>query len=184
MLGVSESILSSWGPEKLKTFFISPELELELHCHRSPLIIEKVESGTYDAGLCAGKITTSRSIHSEQIMMEEMVLISQSELNLKKETPVTCIEESSTTWKAIKADVLSSNLIVTSRLESFFSIAQMAKSGLCTGLVPIGVAAALNIKSSTIFKPKKEIKRPIQVVFKKSKLETLPLEKILASLKK
>ncbi len=184
VLGVAESILSSWGPKKIKPLFKSSDLDLELHCHRSPLVIEKIESGFYDAGLCAGKISTSRSIHSELIMMEEMVLISKVDLNLKKETPITCIEESSTTWKAIKADIQTSNLAVTNKLESFFSIAQMAKSGLCTGLVSIGVANALNIKDSMIFKPKKAIRRPIQIVFKKSKLENDSFKNFLKDLSK
>ena len=173
IFGVSESILSSWGAEKLDAVFRKCNLEVEYHCHRSPLVIEKIESGIYDLGFCSGKITSSRSLISEPIHPEEMVLIADGSKKFKtgKSFNILSIEKSSATWKAIREDINRRKLIPTTEVESFFSIAQLAKSGRGVGLVPLGVARALAVKKNCIFHFKPKITRPIQIVYKKSRLE-------------
>lgn len=175
ILGISESILSSWGPSFLKHLLKSLDIKIEYHCHRSPLVLEKVEAGIYDFGICAGHINKSRSVCSELLKYEDMVLVS-NKTPKKEVSDLICIEESSATWKSIKGDLQKLKLAPFMRVESFFSIAQMAKSGLGTGLIPSGVADTIGFKKDFIKKLK--LKRPIQIIFKKSKLED-PLLKTL-----
>lgn len=178
VVGVSESILSSWGPKYIMPKFDKLNFDVILHCHRSPLVVDKVESGEYDMGICSGKITTTRSLVSEDIHKEEMVLVSKANFD---KTCITSIEKSSSTWKAISTQVLRYNYDQIKYLESFFSIAQMSKSTNSTGMLPIGVARAMNFKGTQIksFKPK--IYRPIQLIYKKSKLEQIKYTKLIES---
>lgn len=184
-LGVSESILSSWGAHQLKQIFDLLDINVEYHCHRSPLVVEKVESGLYDIGLCAGKITNSRSLIADEVALEEMVLIAQSPKDLKKANPaMISIETSSSTWKSIQNKFDRSKFKPTAEIESFFSVAQLALAGYGIGLVPLGVANTMKIPKNCIshFQPK--IFRPIQVVYKKSKLEKPHFQELLKNLKK
>lgn len=176
IFGVSESILSSWGPETLLKSFQKLQMDVEFHCHRSPLVLEKVESGVYDLGLCSGKISGARSIVSEALAPEEMVLVPKAR---KLDGHILSIEKSSTTWRAIKSQVAASGLKVNRELESYFSIAQLAQAGLGIGLIPIGVAKALGFDKDNIKHLKPKLYRPIQVVFKKSKLEWPYFEKLV-----
>jgi len=178
VVGVSESILSSWGPKYIMPKFEKLNFDVTLHCHRSPLVVNKVESGEYDIGICSGKISTTGSLVSEDIHKEEMVLVSRGSFD---KTCITSIEKSSATWKAISSQVLKYNYDEIKYLESFFSIAQMSKSTKSTGLLPIGVARTMNFKATQIksFKPK--IYRPVQLIYKKSKLEQTKYTKLISS---
>lgn len=183
IFGVSESILSSWGPAKLERIFKKLELEVEYHSHRSPMVIEKVEAGIYDIGLCSGKVNNPRSLISENLSKEELVLIASHPQRLQvKNKEVLSIEQSSATWRSIQHEVKKRNLITFCEIESFFSIAQLAKAGHGVGLVPIGVAEALGVKKSCMqhFKPK--LFRPIQIVYKKSKLDRPYFRKLVEEL--
>ncbi len=173
ILGVSESILSSWGAAKLELVFKKLNLEVEYHSHRSPLVIERVEAGIYDVGLCSGKVANPRSILSEELKPEELVLVASTSEGFRGRKPlnILCIEPSSATWKAVKGEVVQRNLRPQIEMESFFSIGQLAKAGHGIGLVPIGVARALGFRKECMNGLKPKIFRPIQVVYKKSKLE-------------
>ena len=54
-VGVSESILGSWGADLLADVAKQlPEVQLSIHAHRSPAVAERVAAGEYTLGLVAG----------------------------------------------------------------------------------------------------------------------------------
>lgn len=167
VIGVSESILSSWGASKILPIAKKMNVELEFHCHRSPTVLQKVEAGIYDIGFCAGKLPNPRGLHSLLILKEEMVMISK-EGKYKNGSPFMCVEESSATWKAVKNKFSLKPQIV---LESFFSVAQLANQGLLPGLVPRGVTESLRIDKKKVLSLTPKLHRPIQLVLKKTKFE-------------
>ncbi|MCB0420601.1 MAG: LysR family transcriptional regulator [Bdellovibrionales bacterium] len=186
-VGVSESILSSWGAVHLERVFKKNDFEVEYHSHRSPVVIEKVESAIYDIGLCAGKVSNPRIIISEMLKAEELVLIAdhpQSLKNLERPYEIMSIERSSATAKSIQDEIRKRNLKVSSELESFFAIAQLAKAGRGIGLVPIGVAETLGFRSKNSQSLKPKLFRPIQIVYKKSKLDIPNFHELIAQLKR
>ena len=69
-------------------------------------------------------------------------------------------------------------------LESFFSAAQMAKAGYGVALVPLGVAEALGFNKSCIKHLRPKMLRPIQVIYKKSKLDKAYFKDLLKALNK
>ncbi|MCB0394887.1 MAG: LysR family transcriptional regulator, partial [Bdellovibrionales bacterium] len=183
VLGVSESILSSWGAQKFEDLFCKLKVDVEYHCHRSPVVLEKVESGIYDVGICAGKVVNSRSLISESIGEEEMVLVSKSPGRWNEPSAeIICIENTSSTWRSIQRDVESRNLSIVHELESFFSVGQLALAGRGVGLIPVGVANVLGFKDSQIKKLRPKLSRPIQLVYKKSKLEQAHFSMLIGEL--
>ena len=186
-LGVSESILSSWGAKNLNRVFDKLDIEVEYHCHRSPLVAQRVESGIYDLGFCCGKIANSNTLLTQSVGEEELVLVSNSSRQLKQtSTPldILTIEQSSATWKSIRYDVLKNKLNPVWEIESFFSIGQLANAGHGIGLVPLGVAKSLGIKKSCITHLKWPIYRPIQLIYKKSKLDQPHFVELIKQLQK
>lgn len=186
-IGVSESILSSWGASELEKVFRKLQLQVEYHSHRSPLVIERVEAGIYDIGLCSGQIRNSRSVISEPLVPEELVLVTSgsSKWGLQNsDLSILTIERSSATWKSIDQEIERCGLQSVQQLESFFAIGQLAKAGHGVGLVPAGVARALGFKKNCIrsFRPK--LYRPVQIVYKKSKLERSYFGGLIEALKK
>src|SRR4051812_31719446 len=51
-LALADSIASSWGPAVVAGALRGLEVSLDLHAHRSVLVIESVRLGRYDIGLC------------------------------------------------------------------------------------------------------------------------------------
>lgn len=187
IIGVSESILSSWGARRLEEIFKKLDIKAEYHCHRSPLVLEKVEAGIYDLGICAGIMSNPRSIFSEEIAKEELVLIAKDREQLtsrRGERDILSIERSSATWKCIQERVAMAKLNPVREVESFFSIAQLAMAGYGVGLVPVGVARSLGVEGTSLLSLRPKIFRGIQIVYKKSKLERSYFEELLEELRK
>lgn len=191
VLGVSESILSSWGAAKLENIFRGLDIDVEYHSHRSPLVIEKVESGIYDAGLCSGKISSPRSMVSENLSPEELVLVAKSPEKLGNtgqsrsySKEILWIEPNSATWKSTRREIEKRNLSPSRELESFFSIGQLSKAGYGVGLVPLGVAEALGFAKNCIRPLNPKLFRPVQLVYKKTKLERPYFREIIKALKR
>lgn len=184
VIGVAESILSSWGALRLKNVFDSLDIEVEYHSHRSPVIIDKIEMGVYDLGICGGEANSSRGYLADFLDREELVLVAEEANALKKVTDVISIEKSSATWKAIRRDFVKHDLSLKMELESFFSAAQLAKVSYGVALVPRGVAEALGFQKNCIKSLRPKMYRPIQVIYKKSKLEREFFVNVLEGLKK
>jgi DNA-binding transcriptional LysR family regulator len=126
-LGASESLLSSWLPRVLR----DTGLPLELHAHRGPLLLERVRAGDLAVAVCAGG-DVDPELRAEHVGDEPMVVVGEGEL--------WTIEERSLTWQAIAARARRHGLDVRHRLESFTALAEIARAGFGSALVPAGLA--------------------------------------------
>ncbi|MCH2660301.1 LysR family transcriptional regulator [bacterium] len=185
-LGISESILASWGPRVLATVRrAAPEIDLQINAHRSPAAIERVRAGEYALALAAGVSEETPDLRAVPLLEEPMVLVPA---NLKPFTPtagttipVLTIESGSATWTYLQrrlrhqAKKWRYKIEVTRTLQSFTAIVQMARSGFGHGLVPLGVARALGIRSGDLIRfPAPGLTRPISLIGRPTTL-SLPL---------
>lgn len=174
ILGVSEAILSSWGPrlfaqvrERL------PGVEFEFHAQRSPVVLDRLRSGEYMVGLCTGSPDADTDLVSEVIREEPMVIIPSGlaplDYQVGEPFSVITIESRSGAWASIEEDMVRLNLRRAVSLESFFAVAQMAISGFGHGLVPAGVARTLGVDRDQLIELAGEgLTRPVRFVARKS----------------
>ena len=178
IVGVSEAILSSWGPDFFgKIRDALPEVEFQFHAQRSPVVLDRLRSGEYMVGVCTGSSDSDTDLVSEVIRQEPMVLI-LSGLKKKKFAvgeiiPVLTIESRSGAWTSIEDTMRQLKLVRVASLESFFAVAQMAVSGFGHGLVPIGVARTLGVEDRHLIKlggsdTTPSLTRPVRFVARKS----------------
>ena len=178
IVGVSEEILSSWGPDFFgKIRDALPEVEFQFHAQRSPVVLDRLRSGEYMVGVCTGSSDSDTDLVSEVIRQEPMVLI-LSGLKKKKFAvgeiiPVLTIESRSGAWTSIEDTMRQLKLVRVASLESFFAVAQMAVSGFGHGLVPIGVARTLGVEDKHLVKlsgtdTTPSLMRPVRFVARKS----------------
>ena len=177
-IGVSESILASWGAQILaRVREDNPRLALVVHAHRSPVALDHVRSGEYVLALCAGLAEDTPELRSEVVYEEPMVIIPKGlqSLTLSGTIQVMTIEPHSATWQCIGRRIRSAarswpfRIEVTQTLQSFACIAQMARCGLAHGLVPLGIVHALGIpKSKTLSFPGVGLTRPVSLVGRSS----------------
>jgi len=175
IIGVSESILSSWGPASfLRVQQQLPAAKLVFHAHRSALVVDRIRSGEFLLGVCAGSLGLDSDLQSELLFEEAMVVIPAhlQPFSWPHNSPleVISIEDNSGSWRSIGAETNKHLIHRTLALESFFSVAQMAVAGFGHGLVPIGVARALNISDSVLMTPTDQpsLSRPVRLVARKS----------------
>ncbi len=185
-IGVSESILASWGPQLLKQVQnIMPELDLDLNAHRSPVAVEHVRSGEYALALCAGISEEAPDLQAHILLEENMVIVPShlKPLHLKSGDTVSLltIEKGSATWGCLERRIRrlqkrwKIKVEVEQTLQSFTCIVQMACGGFGHGLVPIGVARAMGVQpKNMIALPAPGLTRPISLVGRGTTL-ALPL---------
>ncbi|MBY0412914.1 MAG: LysR family transcriptional regulator, partial [Bdellovibrionales bacterium] len=170
-LALSDSIAGSFGPsvihETLKSF---KNLKLDIHVHRSLMLLENVTLGKYQLGICTSN-DARKDLASYHLVDEPLALLYAENKNKpNRNLPLITIEENSATWKsigpAVKRDhphFFSSPVIY---VESFLAVYQMTKIGLGNGLIPLGLCKELNIKKRHYKKLK--ITRPISLVTRKT----------------
>jgi DNA-binding transcriptional LysR family regulator len=144
-LGLADSIAASWGPavvaEALRAL---PGVEVDLHAHRSVLLIESVRLGRYHIVLSSDVPTTAELIHYP-VIDEPMLLINAGcRPKAEKGAPLITIEASSATWRAIEPALHERHPQLLARrivpVESFSAALQMVKAGFGDGLAPLGLA--------------------------------------------
>lgn len=174
VIGVSEAILSSWGP---KVFFDirtgMPDVNFSFHTHRTPVVLDRIRSGEFMAGVCTGSDTLDKDLQSEVLGYEPMVIIPSGlqpfTWREDQELSVITIEDHSGAWRSFRGEAERLNIRREVSLESFFGVAQMAIAGFGHGLVPIGVARTLKVpKEVLINMESKGLKRPVRFVARKS----------------
>ena len=176
VIGVSESILASWGPRLLDrvTRQISG-LDLALHTHRSPVAIDGVRSGAYALAIVAGLNERIPDLSEHQLVEEQMVLLSgRGRSPVKRwagDIPVLTIEPASATWPVVRRRLRrlerehDFRIEVTTTVQSFAAVVQMARSGFGHGLVPEGLARAMGVPQSALKPfPGTGLWRPISLV--------------------
>ena len=174
IMGVSEAILSSWGPRLFaRVHEQMPEVEFTFHAQRSPVVLDRIRSGEYMLGICTGSPDADTDLQSEVIRLEPMVIIPSTLQPMKyrigDELEVITIESRSGAWRSIEEDMRRLNLKRSVSLESFFGVAQMALAGFGHGLVPEGVARTLGITSEQLIALNEAgLNRPVRFVARKS----------------
>jgi DNA-binding transcriptional LysR family regulator len=173
-IGVSDAILSSWGPAVFFAIRQSmPGVNLAFHTYRTPVVLDRVRSGEFMLGVCTGSDNLDTDLQSEVLMREDMVIIPSAlgPLTWPKEgdLPVITIEDYSGAWRSFRDEVKRLRIHREVALESFFSVAQMAIAGFGHGLVPIGVARTLNVPETVMLNLGKQgLSRPVRFVARKS----------------
>lgn len=180
-LGISDSIASTWGPRVIRKCLISiPNLELDLHVHRSTLVVEQIRSGRYDLGLVAG-LPVGKDLSWEVLAQEPMVLVSHRDTEKK----ILTIEPSSATWREVGKKVLAHTLFNGREfvfLESFAAAGQMSSEGFGSALLPQGVAQLLTPSSNIkLLSPK--ISRQIHLVARKSVVNLESVQRLYSALR-
>ena len=174
VIGVSDAILSSWGPE---VFFKAqqemPEVKFIFHTHRTPVVLDRIRSGEFMVGVCTGSDALDTDLQSEVLTQEPMVIIPSGCTKItfpkKGELGVITIEDYSGAWRSFKDEVQRLRIVREVSLESFFSVGQMAIAGFGHGMVPIGVAQTLKIPEECLINLGPQgLTRPVRFVARKS----------------
>jgi DNA-binding transcriptional LysR family regulator len=141
-LALADSVASSWGPRLVRRALDAlPGVAVELHAHRSVLVVESVRLGRYDAGLCTAP-PAARDLVSHPLVDEPLVLVRAA--GGGRNRPLIAIEPTAATWRAVQPLLAARHprLLAAPRLhvESFGAVLRMARAGFGDGLVPVGVA--------------------------------------------
>lgn len=174
IMGVSEAILSSWGPRLFaQVQEQTPDVEFTFHAQRSPVVLDRIRSGEYMVGICTGSPDADTDLQSEVIRLEPMVIVPSALEPLKYQTgdelEVITIESRSGAWRSIEEDMRRLRLKRSVSLESFFGVAQMALAGFGHGLVPAGVAKTLGVTPEQFIALNEAgLNRPVRFVARKS----------------
>lgn len=174
LIGVSDAILSSWGPAIFHAVrHEMPDVLFIFHTHRTPVVLDRVRSGEFMLGVCTGSDALDTDLQSEVLTQEPMVIIPSGlepiTFPRQGELGVITIEDYSGAWRSFRDEVRRLRIKREVSLESFFSVAQMAIAGFGHGLVPIGVAKTLKIPPTTLINlGKKGLFRPVRFVARKS----------------
>ncbi|MFT7133375.1 MAG: DNA-binding transcriptional LysR family regulator [Cyclobacteriaceae bacterium] len=173
-IGVSDAILSSWGPSVFYSIRQSmPGVNFAFHTYRTPVVLDRVRSGEFMLGVCTGSDNLDTDLQSEVLMREDMVIIPSALGPLawpkKGDLPVITIEDYSGAWRSFRDEVKRLRIRREVALESFFSVAQMALAGFGHGLVPVGVARTLNVPEDKMLNLGEQgLSRPVRFVARKS----------------
>lgn len=175
-LGMSDSIAASWGPELIRKALTKlKNIKLEIHVHRSALVLEKVKMGRYQIGLCVP--SESHRDLTSFLIAEEALAVVASRLRKQQDPqkPLLTIEKASSTWDFIEPHLKKilgpSQEIV--HVESFAAALQMCKEGFGNALVPLGLATKLGIHSQATDKLQFQIGREIRVFCRKMTAQSL-----------
>ena len=173
-IGVSDAILSSWGPQVFyRVQEELPEVHFSFHTHRTPVVLDRIRSGEFMVGVCTGSEALDTDLQSEVLIQEPMVIIPSGlqdlELPEKGEIGVITIEDYSGAWRSFRDEVKRLHIRREVALESFFGVAQMAVAGFGHGMVPIGVARTLKVPEECLINlGEMGLNRPVRFVARKS----------------
>jgi DNA-binding transcriptional LysR family regulator len=179
VLGVSESILASWGAPALAAVRDElPQVEVVVRAHRSPVAVDHVRSGEYALALVAGPGERVPDLVVEPLLEEEMVVVPSrlraTAVRGADALDVLAIEPGSATGReldrglpALRAAGLA--LRVTGTLQSFAALVQMARSGLGHAVVPIGIARSMGVPARSLVRlPAPGLRRRVSLVGRKT----------------
>lgn len=170
-LALSDSIAGSFGPYVINsTLKEHKNLKLDLHVHRSLMLLENISLGKYQLGICTAD-DLRKDLVSFHLINEPMALLFAENKNKpNRQLPLITIEENSATWKSIgnqlKKDHPALFLRSAIHVESFMAVYQMSRVGIGNGLIPLGLCKELGLDKKTYKKLK--TKRPISLVTRKT----------------
>jgi len=170
-LALSDSIAGSFGPFVIdKTLRSFKNLKLDIHVHRSLMLLENVTLGKYQLGICTSN-DSRKDLASFHLVDEPLAfLYAENKDKPNRNLPLITIEENSATWKSVGPlmkkeypQFFSQSVIY---VESFLAVYQMTKVGLGNGIIPLGLCKELHIKKKHYRKLK--VTRPISLVTRKT----------------
>jgi DNA-binding transcriptional LysR family regulator len=171
-LAMADSIAASWGPRVMRRALDrSPGLGVDVHAHRSVLVVESVRLGRYHLGLCTDPLAAMDLIH-HPIVEEPMVLVNaRCAPRADRKSSLITIEASAASWKAIDPLVQAHHPQLASRprvpVESFSAALQMVKAGFGDGLIPIGLAIESGLDRAS-YRELSGVKRPVSLLVRKT----------------
>jgi DNA-binding transcriptional LysR family regulator len=143
-LALADSIASSWGPRVVRRALGSLRgVAIDLHAHRSVLVIEYVRLGRYHIGLCTDPVAAKDLIHHP--LIDEPIVLMHAGARPKSapQLPLISIESTSAAWKAIEPLLRQHHRQLLQRqlipVESFSAAMQMVEAGFGDGLIPLGL---------------------------------------------
>lgn len=180
-IGVTESVLASWGAAWLvRAAGQCAGVRLEIHAHRSPVVLEKVRAGELTVGVCAGLREGVADLRVDRICEEPMVLVPSKDkefrIDRKRPLEVIGIESHAMTAMSLRAGIRrlaqesGLELVVAREVESYSCIVQLAKAGFGHGLVPEGIAAAMGVRNPVRI-PRPGLSRFIGLAVRKTAFE-------------
>ena len=170
-LALADSIAASWGPAVLRLALSRlAGLSVDLHSHRSVLVIESVRLGRYHLGLCSDAAAADLVHHP--IVDEPMVLVhSRAAARPSARVPLITIEASAASWKAIEPLLRARqrNLLARAsiRVESFGAALQMVRAGFGDGLIPLGLALESRVEPGC-YRQLAGVSRPVALLVRKT----------------
>jgi DNA-binding transcriptional LysR family regulator len=150
-LVLADSIAASWGPRVVAEALRGlTDLEVELHAHRTVLLIESVRLGRYHVGLSTDTPAAKDLIHHHVIDEPFAFVRSGYAAKAVKGAPFIVIEPGSATWRAIEPllqrhhpELLARKIVP---VESFSAALQMIRAGFGDGLAPLGLVMATGLE--------------------------------------
>jgi len=188
-IGATDSLLASWLPGLLRVALDRlPGIDVELHAHRGPTLVERLRSGDYALGFGPASVGEPELVVRE-LAREAMVIVPAGLEPLARVPLVSVwsIETRSLTWEAIASRLgrlkrsVGFGVEVTRRLETFTALVQVARAGFANALVPIGVARDLGVPLDRLVRLP-GLSRPIAVVGRRKGLEQQAVRALLAEL--
>ncbi len=153
-IALADSIASSWGPAVIRQAMEAlPGCRIDLHAHRSILVLESVRLGRYDIGLCTESATAKDLV--QHPLIEEPLVFIHSGLAARpaRRAPLVTIEPTSATWRAVAPKLQAAHPALLAVplvfVESFGAVVQMARAGFGNGILPLGLALDLHLKRSS-----------------------------------
>ena len=150
-LALADSIAASWGPQVVAEALRGlTDLKVELHAHRTVLLIESVRLGRYHIGLSTDAPAAKDLIH-HHVIDEPFVLVrSGYAAKAAQGAPFIVIEPGSATWRAIEPLLARHHPELLARrivpVESFSAALQMIKAGFGDGLAPLGLVMEMGLE--------------------------------------
>ncbi len=184
-IAFADAIMVSWGAQLMAALALQfPEVVFDIHSHRTATIIERLNRGRYQLGLCTGKVTDVQGLFVTPLFDEPMAVICQSGKEDEFQQWVSgdailrvcCIEAKSAMWSFLAPHMDEWHLLPSVQLESSVGAARLAVEGFAHALVPMGVARALApdqlwsalTHDSIHFARKNSLSRPCSVVSRKN----------------
>ncbi len=171
-IALADSIASSWGPAVIRQSLLElPGSRVELHAHRSILVIESVRLGRYDIGLCT-ESPLAKDLVQHPLVDEPLVLV-HAELGprVARRAALITIEPSSATWRAIQPQLREHHpeLLAAPQIpvESFGAVMQMARAGFGNGLLPLGLALDFKLQRGS-YKRLRGVARRVSLLSRKT----------------
>lgn len=170
-LALADSIAASWGPDVLRRALGRlPGLNVDLHSHRSVLVIESVRLGRCHVGLCTDADATDLIRHP--VVAEPMVLVhSGRAARASARVPLITIEASAASWKAIEPPLRAHHRNLLARtlipVESFGAALQMVRAGFGDGLIPLGLALESGVEPGSC-RRLAGVTRPVALLVRKT----------------